>query len=109
MADLWEEICHLICQVLVITVGIYKKLPFAILWGVDLPVDCHMICQVSDPTVGICKKLPFVILWGVDLPENFFPHDALHIGGRSATWLAKFEHTLHFMFCFTEIFSTKDQ
>ena len=32
-------ICHLLCLISVLTVGIYKKLPFAILWGVDLPVD----------------------------------------------------------------------
>ena len=34
-----QLIYHLICQVLVLTVGIIEKLPFAILQGLDLPVD----------------------------------------------------------------------
>ena len=49
----------MICQVSVLTAGIYKKLPFAILQGVDQPVD-----------------LP------LDLPgkKEIFSHDALHMG-----------------------------
>ena len=61
-------------------------MPLATLWGVDLPVD---------------------------LPEKNFPMMLCILGGgggsRSATCSAKFEHTLRFKLCFTEVFSTKDQ
>ena len=68
-------IYHLICQVSVLTVGIYEKLPFAILQGVDLPVDVPLDLPGISSKVGICKKLPFAILQGVDLPVDL-PLDA---------------------------------
>ena len=50
-----------------LTVGIYKKLPFAILQGVDVPVDQPLDLPDISSKVGICKKLPFAILQGVHL------------------------------------------
>ena len=70
-------------------------MPFAILQGVDLPVDlpiCQasvlivgilkLSCQASVLTVGICKKLPFAILQGVDLPVDL-PLDLPGISSQS--------------------------
>ena len=48
-AILWEEISQLIYfltyKVSILTVGIYEKLPFAIVQGVDLPVDWPLDVQ----------------------------------------------------------------
>ena len=42
-------------------------MPFAILQGVDLPVDVPLDLPGISSKVGICKKLPFAILQGVHL------------------------------------------
>ena len=59
-------------------------MPFAILQGVDLPVDLpgHLMYKVSILTVGIYKKLPFAILQGVDLPVDL-PLDLQGISSHS--------------------------
>ena len=87
-------------------------MPFAILWGVDLPFDLSLDlsefpvaiyqcesqiaiflgessaidCQVSVLTVGIYRKLPFAILWGVDLPVDL-PLDLPDISSHSRNLL----------------------
>ena len=77
------------------------------LWGLDLP-PCLSELSVKWQIYG-----------GLDLPVDLPPGLPVNLppglpelsvklqiygGGRSATWSAKFEHTLHFMLYFTEVF-----
>ena len=58
----------MICQVLVLTVGIYEKLPFAIVQGVDLPVDWPLDVQGIHSHSRNLYEIAICHFMGIDLP-----------------------------------------